>query len=405
MNLTVIGLGYVGLPLAILAAKHGFNVTGFDIDPEKVLALSNGKSFSPDIDAQEILRLIKTKNLSLTTKLESKSAGGIFVIAVPTPLNNERLPDLSMLESACHLIAKVICDGDLVITESTSYIGTLRKVIQPIIEGETGLRSIDFAVAPERIDPGNKRWHLSNTPRNVAGITQEAGERAADFYAKFCEVVNLLSSPEEAEAAKLIENTFRQVNIAFVNELAQIAEKLNFSLFNAIAAAAHKPFGFMPFYPSIGVGGHCIPIDSNYLTYSAQQVGVELRLVSEANSINLSMPYKIVDKIAHQLSFDFIGKKIQVVGIAYKSNSSDTRESPAIELIQLLRQRGAEVSWHDPLVGKYKGEFSEPLKDDIDLGLIIVPHQEIDFSIWKRSNLLILDLSASSENYGWAKFF
>jgi UDP-N-acetyl-D-glucosamine dehydrogenase len=404
MNLTVVGLGYVGLPLAILAAKHGFKVTGFDIDPQKVLELSNGITFSPDINAQEILGLLKTNNLSLTTKLEPKSGGSIFVIAVPTPLNDKRLPDLSMLENACELITEVICDGDLVITESTSYIGTLRNVIQPIFEGKTGLRNIDFAVAPERIDPGNKKWHLSNTPRNVAGITQKAGERAAEFYANFCESVNLLTSPEEAEAAKLIENTFRQVNIAFVNELIPVAEKLNFSLHNAIEAAAHKPFGYMPFYPSIGVGGHCIPIDPNYLTYSAQQVGGELRLVSEANSINLNMPNVIVEKIKNKLNFDFIGKKIQVAGIAYKSNSSDTRESPAIELIQLLRERGAEVTWHDPLVGKYRGELSVTLNDNIDLGLIITPHQEIDFTSWKKSNLLILDLSANSENHGWAKF-
>ena len=405
MNLTVVGLGYVGLPLAIVAAKNGFSVTGFDIDEKRVSRLNQGLSFLPDINEVEIMNLIKSNNLRFTSSLERFDGESIFVVAVPTPLNSLREPDLSMLESACDYIAEVINDGDLVINESTSFIGTVRGVIKPLIESKSGLRNLDFAVAPERIDPGNKFWHLTNTPRNVAGVTKRAGERALNFYSEFCELVSLLEMPEEAEAAKLIENTFRQVNIAFINEMTQLSEQLGFSLHNAIQAAATKPFGFMSFYPSIGVGGHCIPIDSNYLTYSAKKLGFNLEIVELANSINLSMPKYTLDKLQAKLNFDFIGKRIQLVGVAYKPNTSDIRESPALELLDLMKQIGANVIWHDPLVNTCLGEISSPLQNDLDLGLIVVPHQVIDFSPWKNSKFPIFDLSAGLESYGWPKLF
>jgi UDP-N-acetyl-D-glucosamine dehydrogenase len=405
MNLTVVGLGYVGLPLAIAAAKNGFSVTGFDIDERRVSHLNQGLSFSPDINEIEIKNLIKSNDLRFTSSLERVDRESIFVVAVPTPLNSAREPDLSMLESACDYIAKVINDGDLVINESTSFIGTVRGVIKPLIESKSGLRNLDFAVSPERIDPGNKFWHLTNTPRNVAGVTKRAGERALNFYSKFCESVSLLEMPEEAEAAKLIENTFRQVNIAFINEMTKLSKQLDFSLHNAIQAAATKPFGFMSFYPSIGVGGHCIPIDSNYLTYSAKKLGFNLEIVELANSINLSMPKYTLDKLKSALDFNFIGKKIQLVGVAYKPNTSDLRESPALELMGLMKELGANVIWHDPLVNTYLDEISSPLQKDLDLGLIVVPHQVIDLSPWENSKFPIFDLSTGLKSYGWPKLF
>lgn len=405
MNLTVVGLGYVGLPLAIAAAKRGFKVTGFDIDEKRVTQLNQGISFSTDIDEVEITNLLKSNCLRFTTTLKRLDEESIFVIAVPTPLNSTGEPDLEMVESACGYIAKVINDGDLVINESTSYIGTVRGMIKPLIEAKSGFRNLDFAVAPERIDPGNKFWNIVNTPRNIAGITNRAGERALNFYSKLCESVSLLEVPEEVEAAKLIENTFRQVNIALINELTELSDKLEFSLHNAIKAAETKPFGFMPFYPSIGVGGHCIPIDSNYLTYSAKKVGFQLKLVETANSINSIMPSHTVKKIQAKLSGDLKGKRIQLVGISYKTNTSDLRESPAIKLLGLIRSLGADIIWHDPLVKIYQGETSTPLESDLDLGLIIAPHEVIDFTPWKNSKFPIFDLSASSTSIGWPKLF
>ncbi len=404
MNIVIIGLGYVGLPLAVQAAKSGFTVTGFDIDASKVTDLQQGRSILPEVNSHELLRLIESSNLRFTSKLEKQSQPSIFVIAVPTPLNQEREPDLSMLEAACFTIAKVVRDGDLVINESTSYIGTLRNLIKPIIQRESSLINLKFAVAPERIDPGNKIWSITNTPRNVAGLTKEAGQEVLKFYEKICNEVNLLTNPEEVEAAKLIENAFRQVNIAFINEVAKLATKLDFSIHNAINAASTKPFGFMPFYPSIGVGGHCIPVDSHYLTYSAKTAGIQLESVEFANKINLSMANFVVKEIQRLYNFDFKNKLIQIAGIAYKSNSSDIRESPALALMELMRTSGAKVIWHDPLVNTFGNEKSLDLQANIDMGIIISPHDEMDFSIWRNHTKFVLDLSPTPKNFGWNKF-
>ena len=404
MNLTVIGLGYVGLPLAIYSARSGLSVKGFDVDEAKISNLNNGHSFLSEFDSKEILDLLDARKLKFVDKLERSNHSTIFVIAVPTPLTEDRNPDLSMLVSACEFISDVINDGDLVINESTSYIGTLRNLIEPTIQRRSGFKKIRFAVAPERIDPGNPTWHLDNTPRNVAGLTEEAGSDAVNFYQKICGEVMLFKNPEEVEAAKLIENTFRQVNIAFINEISKLASEMNFSIHTAVMAAASKPFGFMPFYPSVGVGGHCIPVDTHYLTYTAKTSGMNLPLVEIANETNISMPNFVVEKIKNKLHFELKNKKIQIVGISYKINSTDTRESPALILIKLLRDQGAIVSWHDPLVIDYQGEKSSPLQPDLDLGLIIAPHDEIDFSIWKSTNMNILDLSSNPKNYGWEKF-
>lgn len=404
MNITVVGLGYVGLPLLITAAKNGFNVTGFDIDEKKISKLNKGLSFIPDFKDVEIKNLIKSNNLRFTSTLERVDGASIFVIAVPTPLNLEREPNLSMLERACEYIAQVINEGDLVINESTSFIGTVRQLIKPLIESKSGLRNLDFAVAPERIDPGNKEWFIKNTPRLISGLSEGAKERAISFYRHFCDEIHEVSTPEVAEAAKLFENTFRQVNIALVNELAQIADKLNFSTHETIMAAATKPFGFMPFYPSIGVGGHCIPVDPTYLSYSAESVGIDARFIKLANQVNSSMPKIISERIKSNFNGSIIGKRIQVVGISYKSDISDLRESPALELINELKNLGAEVSWHDPFIDEYQGQHSVELSSEIDLGLIVTPHSHIDFSIWKKASLRVFDLSANSINYGWPKF-
>jgi len=404
MRITVVGQGYVGLPISVCAAEAGHTVFGFDIDQEKISKLKLGITDSPEVSIDRLLDLQLKNNIKFSSSINDGSGSSIFIIAVPTPLNSKQKPDLSFLKSACELIAQVVGPSSLIINESTSYIGTLRDLIKPIIDKLSGLLDLNYAVAPERIDPGNKVWNIKNTPRNVAGLTTVATQQTADFYTSFCDSVNVVSSPEVAECAKLFENTFRQVNIALVNELSEVANKLNFSTHEAIMAAATKPFGFMPFYPSVGVGGHCIPVDPSYLSYSAEMAGIDAKFIKLANQVNSAMPKILKERIKECLDGDLRGKKIQIAGISYKPDISDLRESPALDLVKELETSGAIVSWHDPFVEEYDGRMSVLLSNNIDLGLIITPHSQIDFSIWKKANVKVLDLSANSNNYGWPKF-
>ena len=404
MNIAIIGQGYVGLPLGIHAAKAGHTVVGFDIDSQRVKSLSLGHTESPEVTSGEILELQEKSRISFTCELEKLKNCTVFIIAVPTPLDSAGKPDLSNLKSACELISKIISPKCLIINESTSYIGTLRNLIKPMIDKLSNKDNLEYAVAPERIDPGNKVWNIKNTPRNVAGLTSLATQQSVDLYNSFCDSVNVVSSAEVAECAKLFENTFRQVNIALVNELSKVANKLNFSTHEAVRAAATKPFGFMPFYPSIGVGGHCIPVDPSYLSYSAELAGVDAKFINLANQVNSSMPKIITERVKDYLGGDLTGKQVQIAGISYKPDVSDLRESPAIALIRELIISGANVTWHDPLVAVYEGQKSVALNSVVDLGLIVTPHSQIDFSIWKKANVKVLDLSANSNNYGWPKF-
>jgi UDP-N-acetyl-D-glucosamine dehydrogenase len=404
MIICVVGQGYVGLPISIHAANAGHTVYGLDTDANKIKQLKLGNTSSPEVSREQLLELQSQDKIRFLTNLEPNLSIQIFVIAVPTPLDKKRKPDLSMLKSACEIIAINVQSNSLIINESTSFIGTLRSFIRPLIEKNTSAENLKYAVAPERIDPGNNKWNIENTPRVISGLSQTAIDTAADFYGSFCTQIYKVDKPEIAEAAKLIENTFRQVNIALVNEMSEIANKYDFALSDAIQAASTKPFGYMPFYPSIGVGGHCIPIDPSYLSYSAKVAGIESRFIDLANIINLSMPSKVVAQIESQLELKLEGIQIQIVGIAYKPGTSDTRESPALELIRVLKLKGAHVIYHDPFVDKWDELISQPLSSDIDLGLIITAHNEIDFSIWKKANVKVLDLSANSNNYGWPKF-
>ena len=403
-NVIVVGQGYVGLPLSVHAAKSGFKVYGFDISEEKIEQLKKGYTDSPEIKKNDLLRLQKMTKIEFTSTIPKLNEQSIIVIAVPTPLDSNRKPDLSMLINACELVATVIVNNSLVINESTSYIGTLRDLIKPTIDKLSSAKDIKYAVAPERIDPGNTKWGMKNTPRVIAGLDDIATQITVKFYSKFCNQIYIASKPEVAEAAKLFENTFRQVNIALVNELSNIADSIGFSTHETIKAASTKPFGFMPFYPSIGVGGHCIPVDPSYLAFSAESVGAEARFINLANITNSSMPKIIAERIKIILDGSLIGKKIQIAGITYKPDISDLRESPALDLINELKSLGASVSWHDPFVTKHNDQQSSKLNSDIDLGLIVTPHDEIDFSIWKKSGVNVLDLSANPTNYGWPKF-
>jgi UDP-N-acetyl-D-glucosamine dehydrogenase len=245
---------------------------------------------------------------------------------------------------------------------------------------------------------------LNNTPRVISGLNSEATKKAVEFYSTFCAEIYQAPSAEVAEASKIFENTFRQINIALVNEFSEIAHKIGFSAHEAIKAAATKPFGFMPFFPSIGVGGHCIPVDPTYLSYISEKFGMEAKFINLANAVNSNRPEKIALRIKEELGGSLLGKHIQIAGIAYKPDVSDLRESPALQLIEQLADLGAKVSWFDPLVESYNNHKSEPLNPNVDIGLIITPHSQIDFSIWKEANVKVLDLSANSKNYGWPKF-
>ena len=404
MKVTVMGQGYVGLPIAICAAEAGYIVNGFDIDEKKIKNLKNGVTDSPEVSSDRIIQLQSEGKIDFSANILDHADSSIFIIAVPTPLDDNHKPVLKYLKNACELIATVVKPNDLIVNESTSYIGTLRDLVKPTIQNLSGIENIDYAVAPERIDPGNKTWSVYNTPRIMAGLTDQATRRVVDFYSDFCTVIKAVSKPEVAEAAKLLENTFRQVNIALINEFSEIANRFDFSAHEVVSAAATKPFGFMPFYPSIGVGGHCIPVDPSYLTYSAESVGADSKFINLANLTNSSMPKIIAERIKTLLDGNLSDKKIQIAGIAYKPNISDIRESPAIDLINELKSLGASVSWHDPFVAKYNNEQSSELNVNINLGLIITPHDKINFSIWKESSVKVLDLSANSKNYGWPKF-
>jgi len=402
MKIAIIGQGYVGQTLAVGAATSGFEILGIDINSKLIQELMVGQSFVPGISRNLLISLIEKKKYTPTSNAELMSNCEIIIIAVPTPIDKNRNPDITLLRDACKSIQKYASADVLIISESTSYPGTLRNLIKPMIEKNTNTR-FEYAVAPERVDPGNEKWNLRNTTRVISGLTDSATNKAITFYSKFCQNIYRASSPEVAEAAKLLENTFRQVNIALVNEFSHIMSSLDISANEVVEAASSKPFGFMKFLPSIGVGGHCIPVDPEYLTYFARNKGIRSPLIDTANKINFERPTQVIDRIEKYVGFKLIGKRIQIVGIAYKTGVVDIRESPAIELILKLRNMGVIVSWHDPVIKMWQDEESTPLDPSVDLGLIITPHSDIDLGVWKNSKTTVLDLSVTSQDLGWPR--
>ena len=307
MKIAVIGQGYVGLTVAVGAAAVEHNVVGFDINEKLIADLSQGNSYVPGIIKKDLVNLVQLKKYTPTVDAKLIDGAEIIIIAVPTPLNDQRDPDLKFIESAVEIIAQNMSSPALVINESTSYPGTLRGVIKPLLDKSSKQKFL-FAASPERVDPGSKKWTIKNTPRIISGLTKEATEKAIKFYSTFCESITEVSTPEVAEASKVFENTFRQINIALVNEFSEISDKLGFSANEAIKAASTKPFGFMPFYPSIGVGGHCIPIDPTYLSYIASQKGITAQFINLANQTNLLMPAKVAKRIQKYLDGTLKGK-------------------------------------------------------------------------------------------------
>jgi UDP-N-acetyl-D-glucosamine dehydrogenase len=404
MEISVLGQGYVGFPLSIELALKNHTVIGFDNNESKVLNLQNGITDIPGVNSNDLRELVNRNKYIPTLDPTLLSDSDIIILAVPTPLDEFGNPDTSFLEIAAKTAANYAKDKSLIINESTSYPGTLRNLIKPIFDKHSK-NTFLFASAPERVDPANLNWDLKNTPRVIAGLSDEATDKAVSVYSIFCNQIHRASSPEVAEASKIFENTFRMVNIALVNEFALIADKIGFSTQEAISAASTKPFGFMPFYPSIGVGGHCIPVDPKYLSYLSKSVGANSDLIDLAHKINSEMPKNTAQKIKVEIGGDLSNKRIQVAGIAYKPNVPDVRESPALQLIKELKNLGASVSWHDPVVIELNGEKSSILDTGIDLGLILTPHTTLDLTPWKLAKTRVIDLSANGINYGWPKLY
>lgn len=394
MQVTIVGQGYVGLPLAIAASQAGYMVFGLDHDEEKVALLISGKSIVEDLTDHVIKESLESKLFLPTTDQTVISRSELVLICVPTPLSDDHKPDLSLLISAITSVGKNLKSGALVIVESTIAPGTCRNILLPILLKESGLKlgDVEIAYSPERIDPSNKKWGIRNTPKLLAGLTENSTNRAMEFYGKFIDSINICSSLEIAEAAKLLENSFRFINISFVNELAIFCQKVEIDINEVVSAAATKPYGFMSFYPSIGVGGHCIPVDPLYLANSAKAVGVPSRFIDLADQINKEMPGYFIGRAEEKIG-GLKDKRVLVVGVSYKPNVADIRESPVESLISGLQQKGAQVSWHDDLVKVWKGVKSVALSGDFDLAILAIPHNYLDLSL--LGNVPILNTQGS----------
>ena len=376
-KVAIIGQGYVGLTIAAFASNAN-QVVGFDSNQKVVYQLNRGVSHIEGVDSAALKAAIAAGAYKASTNGADIADAEIVVIAVPTPLDKDRKPDLAFIESACKTIAENITHPVLVINESTSFPGTIRNFIKPLIEklSATKIEHL-YAISPERVDPGRVDWDQKNTPRLYAGLTPEASKKTRDFYSTFCDNLVEVSSPEVAEAAKLFENTFRQVNIALVNEFAQIAHALGISVHETLEAANTKPYGFMKFSPSAGVGGHCIPVDPSYLAHVAEGLGVPATFIERANEVNLEMPKYVVARVAADNGGSLSGKSVQVIGVAYKPNVADTRETPAELVIEELKLLGAVVTWHDAVVGTWHGQSSSALGGS-EIAIVVTLHDAVD---------------------------
>ena len=380
--ISVIGQGYVGLPLSLAAAESGFRIVGVDVNQNIVKQLNSGLTKLEDVNLLRLKEFLKNGSYSATNEFSVVSESSIILICVPTPLQDNHKPDLSYLISAVKSIGKHLSKGSLVIIESTVAPGTTRGLLVPLLEKESNLNVNEFLVAfsPERIDPQNKTWNIKNTPKLVSGLTKEASVKAIEFYSKFVDNIIECNSIEVAEMAKLLENSFRLVNISFINEISIICQKLGIGVTDVINAAATKPYGFMPFYPSIGVGGHCIPVDPIYLSDKAREIGAPTRFIDLADEINQEMPRYFVTRAEEKFG-GLASKKVLVIGVSYKPNVADVRETPVEALILCLKEKGAKVSWHDDLVKEWNGDKSVALSSDFDLAILATPHDYLDLSI------------------------
>jgi UDP-N-acetyl-D-glucosamine dehydrogenase len=407
----VLGLGYAGLPVALAAARAGHDVVGFDVSPKRVEELTSGHSPVDDISDDDLRAVTATGRLRFTGDPAALDDRHTYVICVPTPLE-DKLPDLSMVASAVDVVAAHLQAGDLVILESTTYPGTTEEFVAERIASVSGLTAPDdvhLAFSPERVDPGNARFDIANTPRVVGGLGAAASAEATAFYRTFVQQVHEVSSPRAAEMAKLLENTFRHVNIALVNEMAVFCHELGIDLWEVIGAAATKPYGFMPFYPGPGVGGHCIPVDPSYLSWRVRRLGYPFRFVELATEINDRMPHVVAGRISELLNDvgrPMSGSRILLLGVTYKKDIADLRETPAVALVRRLRSQGAAVSFHDPYVERFVVD-GDPVPrvdpagpgtvEDADIVLIHTGHATYDWhAIVERAALVFDTRNATS---------
>ncbi len=416
-RLGVIGLGYVGLPLAVEFARAGFFVVGYDVSADKVADIQAGRSYIPDVSSDHLAEVVTSGHLVATTRPEVLHDVDIIDICVPTPLRKTRDPDLSYVVKAVTTTQAVLRKGQLIILESTTYPGTTDEVVQPALE-ETGLKAgTDFylAFSPERVDPGNPTFNTQNIPKVVGGINNASTEAAVAFYSTVIKTVVPVSSTRVAEMVKLLENTFRAVNIGLVNEIALMSHRMNIDVWEVIDAAKTKPFGFMPFYPGPGLGGHCIPIDPFYLSWKARQSGFEARFIELAGHVNGSMPDYVVERVAEALNSNkraLNGSRIHVFGVAYKRDVNDMRESPALDIMELMTRRGAVVSYTDPYVPELRhgsldlqSVAEEDAADGVDCCVIITDHKVFDYSKIVERFPLIVDTRNALKGVSSPKLF
>ena len=398
--LAIIGQGYVGLPLAMAAVDAGWTVIGVDNFAAKVAQINGGSSPVEDVSDTQLQAAISSGAYKATTDFSEVALAAVITICVPTPLDEKREPDLELLRSAAKGIAPFVSNETLVVSESTSYPGTLRDVIIPIVNELKPKESqnLYFASAPERVNPGDPVWNQKNTPRLIGAIDADSKIKALEFYESICDAAVSVSTPEVAEAAKLLENTFRLVNIALINEFTQLCSANNINVHEVIDAASSKPYGFMPFRPGVGVGGHCIPVDPLYLTWWARQSGVQANFVESADSINQMMPKFVAERALSLVEKKTDSPRVLILGVAYKPGVADVRETPATELRNYLKSKGATVAWYDPLVSKWEGSVSVDLDWDCDVAILATKQPGMDLKGLTDRAVKILDCTNTLGN-------
>jgi len=407
-KVAIVGAGYVGLPLAQVFAEGGNEVLLVDVERRVVDGINRGESHIEDVPSEALKPLVESGLVRASSRYDDLRDADAILIALATPLTKQREPDLSIVTAAVRDIAERLQKGQLVVLESTNYPGTTREVVQPLLEEISGLKAgedFQLAFSPERVDPGNEHWTTKTVPKIVGGIDEESTRRAAELYGSVVDTVHPVSSPEAAELTKLLENIFRSVNIALVNELAQLCERMGIDVWEVVDAAATKPFGFMSFKPGPGLGGHCIPVDPFYLTWKAREYGFYTEFIELAGKVNEGMPYYcrslISQALNHGAQKSLRGSKVLVLGVAYKADISDVRESPSLKVIELLQNAGADVSYHDPHVPSLNGKESVPLEPGAyDCVAILTAHSSIDHAAVMRDASVVVDFRNATGEAG-----
>jgi UDP-N-acetyl-D-glucosamine dehydrogenase len=406
-DVAIVGAGYVGLPLAQTFAEAGKSTLVVDVVPELVEGINAGRSHIEDVPSESLAEHVTAGRIEATTNYEDLKDAAAILIALPTPLTKQREPDLSYVKDASRAIGAVLQPGQLVVLESTTYPGTTRDVVKPILEAASGLeagKDFSLAMSPERVDPGRTDWTTKTTPKVVGGLTPACTKAAGELYRGAIDTVHELSAPESAELTKLLENIYRSVNIALVNELAQLCDRMGIDVWEVIEAAATKPFGFQSFQPGPGLGGHCIPLDPYYLSWKAREYDFSARFIELAGEVNNNMPYfcrsVISQALNHGLQQSVSGAKILIAGVAYKADIGDVRETPAEKLIELLRTAGAEVSYHDPHVPEFDGMTSaELVPEDYHCVAIVTAHTAIDYGELVERSKVVVDFRNATRGH------